>query len=150
MTFFLPNGKPIDGDMLELAMQDADGSRLYFLNLQTGEVSTSDDVRTSGEEDMEEEHAIPVERIDSREAYQWMSDFVDDVVAPKNARIAAKLSLALRGKGAFRRFKDAVHSAGNEWEQAWYDWKDDRFEQAIKAWLMSLPIIITERAPDEL
>jgi len=34
----LPNGKPIDLDMLETAMEDADLANRYFLNLVTGEV----------------------------------------------------------------------------------------------------------------
>jgi hypothetical protein len=47
-----------------------------------------------------------------------MGEFVDDIIAPKTAQIAARFSSALRGKGAFRRFKNAVHSAGKEWVQA--------------------------------
>ncbi len=34
----LPNGKPIDLEMLETAMEDADLANRYFLNLVTGEV----------------------------------------------------------------------------------------------------------------
>src|SRR5215469_4953701 len=34
----LPNGKPIDMDMLETAMEDSDLANRYFLNLATGEV----------------------------------------------------------------------------------------------------------------
>ena len=34
----LPNGKSIDVDMLEAAMEDADLAHRYFLNLVTGEV----------------------------------------------------------------------------------------------------------------
>jgi hypothetical protein len=33
MTFFLPNDKQIDVDMLDLAMQDSDPGHIYFLNL---------------------------------------------------------------------------------------------------------------------
>ncbi|HEY1348758.1 MAG TPA: hypothetical protein VGF67_03930 [Ktedonobacteraceae bacterium] len=34
----LPNGKPIDLDMLETAMEDSELANRYFLNLVTGEV----------------------------------------------------------------------------------------------------------------
>ena len=34
----LPNGKPIDMDMLETAMEDSDLANKYFLNLVTGKV----------------------------------------------------------------------------------------------------------------
>ena len=34
----LPNGKSVDRDMLEMAMEDSDLANLHFLNLVTGEV----------------------------------------------------------------------------------------------------------------
>lgn len=34
----LPNGKPIDMDMLETAMEDSDLANKFFLNLVTGKV----------------------------------------------------------------------------------------------------------------
>ena len=34
----LPNGKPIDMDMLETAMEDSDLANKYFLHLVTGKV----------------------------------------------------------------------------------------------------------------
>ena len=46
---------------------------------------------------------VAIERIPSYEAYQWMVDFVDEMVAPADEHAAEKLSLALDGKGAFRQ-----------------------------------------------
>ncbi len=34
----LPNGQPVDLDMLEIAMEDSDLAHKYFLNLVTGQV----------------------------------------------------------------------------------------------------------------
>ena len=34
----LPNGKPIDEDMVEVAMEDSNLANRYYLNTQTGEV----------------------------------------------------------------------------------------------------------------
>src|SRR2546423_15494237 len=114
--FTLPNGKPIDVDMLETAMEDSDITNRYYLNTQTSEVAFfSDYDGTSDEEEMLEDYYIPIERIPSYEAYQWMRDFVDEVVAPKDEWAAEKLSIALMGKGAFRRFKDVLHSVGDKW-----------------------------------
>ena len=39
-----------------------------------------------------------------------MEDFVTQIVAPRNEQLAEKFFLALRGKGAFRRFKDVLSS----------------------------------------
>lgn len=112
----LPNGTPIDMDMLEVAMEDADMGNRYFLNMVTGEMVffsdylglSEEDERLSEEIDGSNDY-VAVERIPSHEAYQWMVDFVDEVVAPADEDAAKKLSLALDDKGAFRRFKDTLH-----------------------------------------
>jgi len=112
----LPNGKPINMDMLETAMEDSDLANRYFLNLVTGEVDFFSDYLGLSEEDehlLEEidgsDDYVTVERIPSHEVYQWMVDFVDELVASADEHAAEKLSLALNGKGAFRRFKDTLY-----------------------------------------
>ncbi len=123
----LPNGHSIDIDMLETAMEDPDLAYSYFLHLVTGQVVFfSDSLGLSEEEErvLEEIDAssnyVAIERIPSQEAYQWMVEFVDDMVAPADAQTAEKLSIALHGKGAFRRFKDTLHRVDDQWVQAWY------------------------------
>ncbi|GHO47152.1 UPF0158 family protein [Ktedonospora formicarum] len=122
------------------------------MNTQTGEVifiSVLDsiyDEQDAQPEDIEENDDIylPIESIPSREAYLWMRAFVDQLVAPQNEQAAEKLSLALMGKGAFRRFKAVLSSMGETWIQAWYQWRDERLYEAIKAWLMGLPFPIIQ------
>jgi hypothetical protein len=111
--FKLPNGKPIDSTMVEAAMEDASLENSYYLNLHTGEViflSEWVDTPLESEQQREEiessNYYVSIERIPSHEAYQWMEDFVAEIVAPKDTQAAEKLSIALMGKGAFRRFKD--------------------------------------------
>jgi Uncharacterised protein family (UPF0158) len=132
----LPNGKQVDEYMLEAAMEDADLANMYFLNTQTGEVvffSEYDDdeerEKLSEEIDGSNDY-IRIDRIPSSEAYQWMADFVDEVVAPKDQFLAEKLSIALRGRGAFRRFKEVLHESTDKWVQAWYQWKDNHLKEA--------------------
>jgi hypothetical protein len=48
------------------------------------------------------------------------------------------LSIALHGKGAFRRFKDTLHSVDDQWLQAWYQWKQTQLEAAIDEWLKNV------------
>jgi hypothetical protein len=140
----LPNGKPIDEDMLEVAMEDAEMGNTYFLNMQTGEVvflSDYDDPdeqeKLSGKIDASFDY-VRIERIPSHEAYQWMEDFVAEIVSPQDQQAAEKLSIALMGKGAFRRFKDVLHLVGDQWVQAWYHWKDDHLHEAMREWFASL------------
>jgi hypothetical protein len=149
--FILPNGKPIDIDMVELAMEDADETHLYCLNTETGEVSfysefdVLSDERERLSEEFERDEYISVERISSHEAYQWMEDFVEQVVAPKDRHVAEKLSIALMGKGAFRRFKGVLNSVGSEWVQTWYQYKNEQLYKSMKEWFDSLPLTITEQ-----
>jgi hypothetical protein len=71
-----------------------------------------------------------------------MEDFLAEVVVPKDSLLAEKLSIALMGKGAFRRFKDVLHGVGESWVQAWYQWKGDHLHEAMKQWFEELPLTI--------
>jgi len=152
MMFQLPNGKSIDQDMLGVAMEDSNAANAYYLNTQTGEVvffSEYDDVSEEREKQVEEietsSHYILIERIPTHVAYQWMEDFVDSIVAPKDKQVAEKLSIALMGKGAFRRFKDVLRVVGDTWVQEWYNWRDQRLEEAMKEWFESLSEALPEK-----
>ena len=141
----LPNGKSVDLDMLETAMEDSDLAHRYFLNLVSGEVVFFlDDLGLSDEDErlLEEIEGsndyVAIERIPSHQAYQWMVDFVDELVTPADQDAAEKLSIALNGKGAFRRFKDTLHRVDEQWLQAWYQWRDKRLKAALDEWLESV------------
>lgn len=141
----LPNGNPIELDMLEVAMEDSDLSSRYYLNLVSGKVVFfSDDLDLSEEDEPlseeidESDDYIAVNRIPSHEAYQWMVDFVDEMVAPSDENAAEKLSIALEGKGAFRRFKDTLYRVDEKWQQAWYQWRDKQLKAAVEEWLKSV------------
>ncbi len=138
----LPNGNSIDLDMLEIAMEDSDLANTYLLNLVSGEVIffsdhlglSDEDERLLAEIDGSDDY-VAVERIPSYEAYQWMVDFVDEMVAPADENAAEKLSIALEGKGAFRRFKDTLYRVDEQWQQAWYQWRHQRLKAAVDEWL---------------
>jgi hypothetical protein len=74
-----------------------------------------------------------------------MVDFVDEMVAPAEEQAAEQFSIALHGKGAFRRFKDTLHRIDEQWLQAWYQWKDRRLKAAVDAWLKSVLIVREKR-----
>ncbi len=138
----LPNGNSIDMDMLETAMEDSDLTNRYFLNLVTGQVVffsddlglSEEDEQLSAEIDGSNDY-VAIERIPPHEAYQWMVDFVDERVVPADERAAEKLSLALNGKGAFRRFRETFRRIDDRWLHAWYQWRETHVKAAIDAWL---------------
>src|SRR5258708_39903282 len=103
----LPNGKSIDQDILETAMEDSDLGNRYFVNLVKGEaVFFSDDLGLADEDErlLEEidgsNEYVAVERIPSHEAYQWMVDYLDEMVDPPAEYAAEHLPIALHGSGA--------------------------------------------------
>ena len=143
----LPNGKSVDRDMLEMAMEDSDLANMHFLNLVTGEVVffseyvglSDEDERLLEEIDGSNDY-VAIERIPSHEAYQWMVDFVNEIVVPADELSAEKLSIALNGRGAFRRFKDTLHRVDDRWLQAWYQWRDKQLQAAVDEWLKDVLI----------
>jgi hypothetical protein len=137
----LPDGKPIDMEMLEVAMEDGDLTHTYFLNTFTGEVVFLSEY---GDPDEQEKlvaeidgsnQYVRIERTPSFQAYEWMVNFKEEVVAPQDEIAARRLSYALDGKGAFSRFKHALYHGDGKWVQAWYAWRKQRLIEAAEAWL---------------
>ena len=106
-------------------------------SFQTISASSDEDERLSEEIDESDDY-VAVDRISSHEAYQWMVDFVNEMVAPTDENAAEKLSIALEGKGAFRRFKDTLYRVDEKWQQAWYQFRDRQLKAAVEEWLKNV------------
>lgn len=101
-----------------------------FYNELTGEFYWYSDFGDRDDRDLDEEEGwlrLPSQR-DVNE-YSIMSDFADAV---KNPRQCEQLNIALSGKGAFRRFKDAVDRGGVA--EAWYSFRDRRYLEFARDW----------------
>ena len=61
--------------------------------------------------------------------YQMMVDFANTISHPRKHEL---LSVALEGKGAFRRFKDTLHRTGLA--EQWYAFKHLAFIELAKDW----------------
>ena len=61
--------------------------------------------------------------------YSIMDSFVDDLPA---GRIKSELAGAIRGKGAFRRFKQTIRFQGVE--QLWYDYQANAYRELAERW----------------
>jgi hypothetical protein len=73
--------------------------------------------------------AIPSES--SSQGYSDMEDFIDTI---RNPRLRESLERALRGRGAFRYFKDVLLDYPTEREH-WFQIKHTRLQQRISEWL---------------
>jgi hypothetical protein len=74
---------------------------------------------------------LRVDPVSSREQYRWMERFIPMV---ENAELRGKLAQAIDGKGAFRRFKDALMTYGTERER-WFTFRSERLRTFMEAWL---------------
>ncbi|MEP7336628.1 MAG: UPF0158 family protein [Acidobacteriota bacterium] len=73
---------------------------------------------------------VKVPKQESHDAYEVMEDFAETVANP---HLRDLLEVALRGKGAFRRFKDVLLSYPAERER-WFAFEDMRRREAVETW----------------
>lgn len=102
-------------DDLEMALTANPGEWRCYLDLRTGGVQMiqaarfgeDDDWPSEGEIDagLEAGHLLYVEPLDSSVEYGWMVEFA---ATARDARLRDRLRVALEGRGAFRRFKNAL------------------------------------------
>lgn len=121
---------------------------IYYLDGQTGEVRSyiedgfcDLEEENSDNKDIEEDTTgrfIQIESLESYESYEHMREFVETVADEKNRLILGK---AITGKGAFRRFKDALHRCGEEREK-WFAFQHGKLMELAKEWLQAHDIVL--------
>ena len=74
---------------------------------------------------------LPLPGADSRAGYEDMEAFIETVAS---LRLQERLWGAIRGRGAFRRFKDVLAGQPAERER-WFAFRDGRVRQRALAWL---------------
>ena len=132
-----PMLRPVPVDLEELASV-LEGDPLHGggrIDLHTGEVwprFVFDDVIDDEEEEEEDDSRwLWVDPQGSREGYRDMELFIDTVDDPA---LADRLTVAIAGRGAFRRFKDVVADDPAAAER-WYTLSEDRLRGRARAWL---------------
>lgn len=133
-----------DSEELIAAFEDSGFDRSNYLDLETGEVvSVMREIMDSDEIDeieqrvnLEPERYRFIPSIDSSEAYDDMVKFIDIV---EDRHLAELLSVAISGKGAFRRFKDVLLSYPIE-RQRWFEFQGDLMARRVEEWLKEIGI----------
>lgn len=125
---------PVDWEALEDAFENNAPEVHSYLQLGTGEVLRVVD----GIADPEMHSRIStdagylrVDPVSSREQYRWMERFIPMV---EDAELRDKLTQAIDGKGAFRRFKDVLMAHAAERER-WFAFRSERLRVFMEAWL---------------
>jgi hypothetical protein len=125
---------PVDWEALEDAFENNAPEVHSYLHLTTGEVLRVVDgvadpqmhVRISSDTTY-----LRVDPVSSREQYRWMERFIPMVDEPE---LRGKLTQAIDGKGAFRRFKDVLMSYTADRER-WFAFRSERLRTFMEAWL---------------
>lgn len=125
---------PVDWEALEDAFENNAPEVHSYLHLATGEVLRVVDgvadpqmhVRISSDANY-----LRIDPVSSREQYRWMERFIPTV---EETDLRGKLTQAIDGKGAFRRFKDVLMSYAAERER-WFAFRSERLRTFMEAWL---------------
>ena len=101
-----------------------------FYNTETGEFDFyADFLEDIDPEQYDEDCWIPAPRYDEIDAYSIMVRFTDSL---KNKRAKELLSVALKGRGAFRRFKDTLHHL--DLTDEWYAFQNEAYIEIAREW----------------
>ena len=125
---------PIDWEALEDAFENNAPEVHSYLHLVTGEVLRVVDgvadpqmhVRIASDPNY-----LRIDPVSSREQYRWMERFIPMV---EDNDLRSKLTVAIDGKGAFRRFKDVLMAFGPDREK-WFTFRSERLRTFMEAWL---------------
>jgi len=135
---------PVDWEALEDAFENNAPEVHSYLHLSTGEVLRVVDgvadpqmhVRIASDGNY-----LRIDPVSSREQYRWMERFIPMIEDPE---LRTKLTQAIDGKGAFRRFKDVLMSYGAERER-WFAFRSERLRTFMEAWLSAHAIKASPR-----
>jgi hypothetical protein len=125
---------PVDWEALEDAFENNAPEVHSYLHLDTGEVLRVVDGIADPEMHARiasDSNYMRVDPVSSREQYRWMERFIPMVEDPD---LRERLTRAIDGKGAFRRFKDVLMSYGPERER-WFAFRSERLRVFMEAWL---------------
>lgn len=119
----------IQWDALKAAFENHSGNAKTVLDRSTGEVLDFDGTMPSS--DHQRTRFLTVVPVPSRVQYQMMETFIASV---SSTDMNARLHETIVGKGAFRRFKDALAQFPNE-RKRWFTFRDALLHQYILNWL---------------
>lgn len=140
---------PVDWEALEDAFENNAPEVHSYLQLSTGEVLRVVDGIADPEMHARiasDPNYMRIEPVSSREQYRWMERYIPMV---EDKELQARLTAAIDGKGAFRRFKDTLMSYGPERER-WFAFRSERLRVFMEAWLSAHGLRPVPRVPQSI
>jgi hypothetical protein len=143
--------KSLDLEEIAAALADqTDYEHHWLINPDTGEVvfwtaDTGIDGQTPV--DLDDLDLVGIGPLPSWVWYQDMADFAEAVTDEQAGR---RLARAIRGKGAFRRFKEELYEEYPDLLPTWYAFRDARARRRAVQWLADNSLIDEEEASQYL
>ncbi|WP_067889511.1 UPF0158 family protein [Nocardia vaccinii] len=132
----------LDLEEIAAALADqTDYERRWLINPQSGEIvlwTTDGGVDGRTPVDLDE---VDLVAIDALPSYLWYQDMADFAEAISDETAGHRLAQAIRGKGAFRRFKNELHEDYSHLLPAWYAFRDRRAARRAVEWLVDNSLI---------
>lgn len=133
----------IDLEELCAALEDNSYETSWWIDPRSGAIRFHNpDVDEDTADDLDEAGLVPIEPVESHDAYRDMEDFV---AAVPDRRAADLLGRAIQGRGAFRRFKDTLFEFG-ELRANWFRFHDTRMRRRAIWWLAGKGLISQDEA----
>jgi hypothetical protein len=137
----------IDVEEIATALADqTDYEHRWLIDPRTGQVAFwTSDTGIDGQNfvEIDELALVLIDPLPSHVWYQDMADFADGISDTDAAR---QLSLSLRGRGAFRRFKTRVYDHQPELIPVWHAFRDVRAQRRAVEWLFEQGLIDDDAA----
>jgi hypothetical protein len=137
----------VDLEELAMALEDQENyDHCWLVDPTTGQLSFwTSDLGIDGENpvELDELDLIAIQPVPSYVWYQDMVDFAEGISDPVAGQ---RLIHALRGKGAFRRFKDQFHRSRPELLSAWQALREVRARRRAVEWLLDEGLISSDDA----
>lgn len=132
----MPGLDKFDIGDIAMALQDQVGyEHFHLVDPQTGEMGYwTQEGGVDGENpiDLDELDLVVINPLPSYVWYQDMADFAEGI---SDERAGRRLERAIRGKGAFRHFKDELHEEYPELLPVWQAFSDNRANRRAVQWL---------------
>lgn len=135
---------PVAWEALEDAFENNAPEVHSYLHFDTGEViRIVDGVADPAMHTriMNDNRYLRIDPVSSREQYRWMERFIATV---EDEELRRRLNISIDGKGAFRRFKDALMSHPVDRER-WFAFRSERLRACMESWLTAHGINAVER-----
>jgi hypothetical protein len=132
----------LDVDEIATALSDqTDYEHRWLIDPTTGQVAFwTSDAGIDGKKpvDLDELDLIPIDPLPPSVWYQDMVDFAEGISDDTAAR---RLGRTIRGRGAFRRFKDELYEEYPDLVAAWHAFRDARAKRRAVEWLLDQGLI---------